>query len=85
MYIYIYIYIYICMYIYIYIYVYIYIYIYIYKEFCVGGSKVKTVLYFYIAPRVVNCTILSVFRTGYAYGKEPEGFQKIFLSPFSTG
>ena len=37
--------IYIYIYIYIYIlYIYIYIYIYIYKEFCMGGSKQKTVL-----------------------------------------
>ena len=26
----------------------------------------------------MNCAILSVYRTGYAYGKEPEGFQKFF-------
>ena len=61
------------------------VYIYIYKEFCVGGSKAKTVLYFHIAPRGVNCAILSVYRTGYTYAKEPEGFQKAFLSPFSAG
>ena len=37
------------------------------------------VLHFsYVAPRSVNCAILSVYRTGYAYGKEPEGFQKVF-------
>ena len=46
----------------------------------------KTVLYFsYIAPRGVNCAILSVYRTGCTYGKQLEGFQKIFLSPFSAG
>ena len=60
-------------------------YIYIYKEFRVGGSKAKTVLYFHIAPQGVNCAILSVYRTGYAYCKEPGGFQKVFLSPFSDG
>ena len=40
---------------------------------------------FHIAPRGVNCAILSIYRTGYAYGKEPEGFQKVCLNPFSTG
>ena len=37
------------------------------------------------APRSVNSAILFVYRTGYAYGKEPEGFQKAFLSRFSIG
>ena len=69
---------------YIYIYI-IYIYIYIYKEFCVGGSKAKTVLYFSYSTARCERTILSVYRTGYAYGKEPEGFQKVFRSPFSVG
>ena len=53
-------------------------YNYIYKEFCVGGSKAKTMLYFHIAPRGVNCAILSVYRIGYAYGKEPEAFKTFF-------
>ena len=39
----------------------------------------------HIAPRGVNCAILFAYRTGYAYGKEPEGSQKVFLSPFSAG
>ena len=66
--------------------VYLMIYIHIHKEFCVGGSKAKTVLYCsYIAPQGVNRAILFVYRTGYAYSKEPEGFQKIFLGPFSAG
>ena len=38
-----------------------------------------------IAPQGTNSAILFVYRIGYAYGKEPEGFQKVFLSPFSTG
>ena len=32
----------------------------------------------------MNSAILFVYRTGYAYGKEPEGSQKVFLSPFSA-
>ena len=81
--IYTYIYIFIHIYIHIYIYIIIYIYTHIYKELCVGGSKVKTVLYFHIAPRGVNCAILSVYKTGYVYSKEPEGFQKVIYSlPF---
>ena len=51
-----------------------------------GGSKVKKQCYIvHIAPRGVNSAILSVYRTGYAYGKEPKGLQKIFLGPFSAG
>ena len=42
-----------------------------------GGSKMKWV---HIAPRCVNSAILFVYGTGYTYGKEPEGFQKVFLS-----
>ena len=35
------------------------IYIYIYKEFCVGGSKAKTVLYFsYSTARCELCYII---------------------------
>ena len=68
-----------------YINIYIYIYIYIYKEFCVGGSKAKTVLYFSYSTARCELAILSVYRIGYAYAKEPEGFQKVFLSPFSAG
>ena len=48
-----------------------------------GGSKAKTIVH--IAPLAVNSAILFIYRTGYAYGKEPEGFQKILLGPFSTG
>ena len=40
---------------------------------------------FHIAPRGVNCAILSIYITGYAYGKEPEGFQKVFLGLFRAG
>ena len=39
----------------------------------------------HIALRGVNSAVLFVDRIGYAYGKEPECFQKIFLSPFSAG
>ena len=39
----------------------------------------------HIASRGVNSAILFIYRTGYVYGKEPEGFQKVFLSPFRTG
>ena len=52
-----------------------------------GGSKAKMVLLYivHIALQSVNSAILFVYRTGYTYGKEPEGFQKGFLSPFSAG
>ena len=33
----------------------------------------------------VNSAILFVDRTGYVYNKEPKGFLKVFLSPFSAG
>ena len=39
----------------------------------------------YMALRGVNSAILSVYITGYAYGNEPEGFQKVFLGPFGAG
>ena len=46
-------------YIHIYIYIYIYIYTYIYKEFCIGGSKAKTVLYIsYSTARYELCYII---------------------------
>ena len=38
-----------------------------------------------MALRGVNSVILFVNRTGYAYGKESEGFQKVILSPFTAG
>ena len=63
---------------------YIYIYIYI-KNIAQEDQRLKRCYIFHIALRGVNCTILSVYRTGYAYGKEPEGFQKVFLSPFRAG
>ena len=56
-----------------------------YKEFCVGGSKAKTVLYFHIAPRGVNCAILSVYiEPDTCMEKNRKAF-KIFLSPFNAG
>ena len=33
----------------------------------------------------MNSAILFVYRTEYAYGKEPEGSQKVLFSPFSAG
>ena len=39
----------------------------------------------HVAPRGVNSAILSVNITRYAYGNEPEGFQKVDLSPFGAG
>ena len=50
-----------------------------------GGSKAKTVLYISYSTARCESAILSVYRTGYAYGKEPEGFQKLFLGPFRAG
>ena len=38
-----------------------------------------------IALQGVNSAILFVDKTGYVYNKEPKGFLKVFLSPFSTG
>ena len=46
-------------------------------------QRQKRCYIFHIALRGVNWAILSIYRTGYAYGKEPEGFQKVFLSPFN--
>ena len=63
---------------------YIYIYIYI-KNFVWEDQRRKQCYIFHIAPQGVNSAILFVYKTGYAYGKEPEGFQKVFLSPFSAG
>ena len=78
MYIYIYIY-----YIYIYVYIYIYINIYI-KNFVWEDQRQKQCYIVHTAPQGVNSAILFIYRTIYAYGKEPKGFKKIFLSPFST-
>ena len=39
----------------------------------------------HVAPRGVNSAILSINITRYAYGNEPEGFQKVDLSPFGAG
>ena len=52
------------------------------KEFCVGGSKAKTVLYFPYS--TMRCEQYNN-RTGYEYGKEPEGFPTEFLSRYSDG
>ena len=38
----------------------------------------------HIPSQGVNSAVLFVYRTGYAYGKELEGSQKGFLSPFSA-
>ena len=57
---------------------------YICKEFYVGGSKAKRCYTVHMALQGVNSAILFVYKTGYTYVKEPEGFQKVFLSPFST-
>ena len=55
------------------------------KNFAREDQGRKRCYIFHIVPRGVNGAILSFYRTGYAYGKEPEDFQKVFLSPFSTG
>ena len=57
-------------------------YIYI-KNFAWGDQRQKQCYIVHVAPRGVNSAILFVYRTGYAYGKELEGFQKIFLGPFT--
>ena len=54
------------------------------KNFAWEDQRWKRCYIIHIAPRGVNSTILFVYRTGYAYGKEPEGLQRIFLGPFST-
>ena len=59
--------------------------IYIIKNFAWEDQRRKRCYIVYIAPQGVNSAILFVYRTGYAYGKELESFQKVFLSPFSTG
>ena len=45
----------------------------------------KEIRFVHIAERGVDSAILFISRTGYAYGKETEGYQKVFLNPFSTG
>ena len=53
-------------------YIYIYIYIYNYKEFCMGGSKAKAVLYFpYSTARCEQCYII----TGYGMAKNWKDFR----------
>ena len=80
---YIYIYIYI-IYIYIlYIYIYTYIIIYI-KNFAWEDQRRKRCYIIHIALQGVNSAIFFVYRTEYTYGKEPEGFQKVFLSPLNA-
>ena len=59
-------------------------YIYI-KNFVWEDQRQKWCYIVHIALRGVNSAILFIYRTGYAYVKEPEGFQKGFLSPFSAG
>ena len=59
-------------------------YIYI-KNFVWEDQRRKQCYTVHIAPQGVNSAILFVYRTGYVYGKEPEGSQKVFLSPFSNG
>ena len=60
------------------------VYIYI-KNFAWEDQRQKQCYIVHIAPQGVNSAILFIYRTGYVYGKEPKGFQKAFLSPFSAG
>ena len=74
-----------CIYVHAYVYVCACMYIYIYiKNFAWEDQRRKQYYIVHIAPRGVNSAILFVYRTGYACGKELEGFQKVFLSPFSA-
>ena len=53
------------------------VYIYI-KNFAWEDQRRKQYYTVHIAPGGVNSAILFVYRTGYMYGKELEGFQKVF-------
>ena len=53
------------------------IYIYI-KNFAWEDQRWKQCCIVHIALRGVNSATLFVYRTGYVYGKEPEGFQRFF-------
>ena len=55
------------------------------KNFVWEDQRQKQSNSVHIASQGVNSAILFVYRTGYTYGKEPEGFQKVFLRPFSAG
>ena len=60
-------------------YSYVWIYIYI-KNFAWEKQRKQKCYIVHIAPQGVNDAILYVYKIGYAYGKEPECFQKVFLS-----
>ena len=78
--------IYACVYVYVYVCICMCVYIYIYmKNFAWEDQRQKQWYIVHIAPRGVNSAILFAYRTGYVYSKEPEGLQKVFLSPFSAG
>ena len=62
----------------------VYIRIYI-KNSAWEDQRRKQCYIVHIAPQGVNSAIFFIYRIGYTYGKEPEGFQKVFLSPFSAG
>ena len=48
------------------------------KNFAWEDQKRKQCYIVHIAQWGVNSAILFIYRTRYAYGKEPEGFQKVF-------
>ena len=50
------------MYMYVYIYIHTHTYIYIDKEFCVVGSKAKTVLYLYCSYSTARCEQCYIIR-----------------------
>ena len=78
----------VCAYVYVYMCVHtcmcVHVCIYI-KNFAWEDQRQKQCYIVHIARRGVNSAILFVYRTRYVCGKEPEGFQKVFLSPFSAG
>ena len=61
-------------YIYIYMVIYIYTYIYICKNFAWENQRRKRCYIVHIAPPGVTSALLFIYRTGYTYGKELEGF-----------
>ena len=59
------------------------LYIYI-KHFSWEDQRKKWCYIVHIAPQGVCSAILFVYRTWNMYGKEAEGFQNVFLNPYTA-
>ena len=55
------------------------------KNFMWEDQRRKRCYIAHKALRSMSNAILFIYRAGYAYSKEPKGFQKVSLGPFSTG